>query len=278
MSASLLTNSQIVKAHDRDRYIATLFAPETNRDDLFTLYAFDAEVSRIRSVISDPLPGEIRLQWWREVIYGERSGEAKGNMLAGSMCELIAKYALPLRSFDAYFDAKIFEFYNDAFPDTLALEAWCGETTSAVLQMAVLILDKDAAKISADASGHGGVAAAIAKIIQRLAHTRGKGRCFVPVDILAACGLDREGFLRGDDKARIKNASDALCELGLSHYAKFREAAKHLPPTAKPAFLPVANAKPALDKAAKASMHPAFAPLELSALRTLFGVTKAALS
>jgi 15-cis-phytoene synthase len=278
MSSSLLPNIEIVKAHDRDRYIATLFAPDAKREDLFTLYAFDAEVSRIRNVISDPLPGEIRLQWWREVINGERAGEAKGNALASGMRAVIEKHSLPSAAFDAYFDAKIFEFYNDAFPDTVALEAWCGETTSALIQMAAMILDEDAAKICADASGHGGVALAISKIIQRLPHTRARGQCFVPADILAACGIDREGFVGGDNKAAIKNATDALSEIGLLHFSKFQAAAKPLPRSVKPAYLAVANAKRILENASKVSANPAFTPLEFSAFRRLIGVARAALS
>jgi phytoene synthase len=278
MSASFMSNIEIVKAHDRDRYVATLFAPEAKRDDLFTLYAFDAEVSRIRSVISDPLPGEIRLQWWREVINGERAGEAKGNALASGICALIEKHALPQAAFDAYFDAKIFEFYNDAFPDSLALEAWCGETASAFVQMAALILDKDAVKLCADASGHGGVALAIAKIIRTLAATRARGQCFVPSDLLAACGLDRESFVAGSDKARIKNATDALSELGLSHVAKFQAVAKRVPGTVKPAYLPVANVQSLLRLASTSARQPASVPVELSALRKMFALASAALS
>ncbi len=270
-------NSEIVKAHDRDRYVATLFAPEAKRDDLFTLYAFDAEVSRIRAVISDPLPGEIRLQWWREVINGERAGEARGNALAKEMCELVARHSLPQAAFDAYFDAKIFEFYNDAFPDIVSLEAWCGETSSTFLQMAALTLDKDAANACADASGHGGVTLAIARIIERLAQTRARGQCFLPADLLAACGMDREAFVRGDDKTKMKMATNALCELGLSHFENYRAAAKRLAKTVRPAFLPVANARLVLDKALGASAQPAFSPIEVSALRKLLGIAMAAI-
>ena len=67
----------LVKAASRERYIATLFAHEAKRDALFSLYAFDAEIDRIRDLVHDPLPGEIRLQWWRDVANGERDGEAK---------------------------------------------------------------------------------------------------------------------------------------------------------------------------------------------------------
>nr|MDQ2705339.1 squalene/phytoene synthase family protein [Pseudomonadota bacterium] len=53
----------LVRAADRDRYIAALYAPEDRRADLLALYAFNAEIAGIRDRISQALPGEIRLQW-----------------------------------------------------------------------------------------------------------------------------------------------------------------------------------------------------------------------
>ena len=45
----------------------TLFAPAEHRGALFALYAFNLEVARVREVVREPLAGEIRLQWWRDV-------------------------------------------------------------------------------------------------------------------------------------------------------------------------------------------------------------------
>jgi 15-cis-phytoene synthase len=277
MSASLLPFVDIVRAHNRDRYSATLFAPESKRTDLFILYAFDAEVSRIRAVISDPLPGEIRLQWWREIINGEREGEATGNLLASGIRDVISKHSLPINAFEAYFDAKIFEFYNDAFPDTLALEAWCGETGSAILQMAAVILDGDAAKSSADISGHGGVALSISNILQGLTITRSRGQCYISQDILAACGLTRESFVTLHDNPALKRATDALAELGISHLKSWKDAAKSMPSSLKPAYLPLHNAKTVLLRSIRPSIFPAIEPLQVSSLRSLTGIILGAL-
>lgn len=271
------TTAAIVKVHDWDRYIATLFAPAVKREDLMALYAFDAEISRIRSIISDPLPGEIRLQWWREVIQGFRVGEQQANTIANRICAVIKRNDLPSAAFDTYFDAKTFEYYNDAFPDTVALEAWCGETSSMVLQLASMILDKDAAKTCTDAAGHGGVTLGIAKILQSLPTTRARGQCFLPTDILTACGLDRAGFVLGEEKTLIKNATDALCELGLSHFSKYQSAVKTLPTLLKPVYLPVANASRIYQRALMPALSPAFEPVELSALSRLYKMTHAAL-
>ena len=41
------------------------------------------------------MPGEIRLQWWRDVLSGERGGEASANPVAAALMQTIARFALP---------------------------------------------------------------------------------------------------------------------------------------------------------------------------------------
>lgn len=55
-----------VRAADRDRFLAALFAPEPARSGLLALLAFDHELARTRAVTSEPMLARIRLQWWRE--------------------------------------------------------------------------------------------------------------------------------------------------------------------------------------------------------------------
>ena len=56
----------LVREHDPDRYLATLFAPAYAREELFVLYAFDHEIGQVRRVVSEPMAGLVRLQWWRD--------------------------------------------------------------------------------------------------------------------------------------------------------------------------------------------------------------------
>ena len=58
--------AELVRGADRDRYLATLFAPAALRGALCALYAFDIEIRRVRELAREPLPGEIRLQWWTD--------------------------------------------------------------------------------------------------------------------------------------------------------------------------------------------------------------------
>ena len=57
----------------RTAILAALFAPAEHRNALLALYAFNLEVARVREVVRDPLAGEIRLQWWSDVLHGRRT-------------------------------------------------------------------------------------------------------------------------------------------------------------------------------------------------------------
>ena len=103
-------NAQIVmdavRAADHDRYLTALYAPADKRDALFSLYAFNAEIAGIRDRIHEPLPGEVRLQWWRDVVAA--GGEAgAGHPVADSLNTSIAAFNLPKPAFDNMLDARI---------------------------------------------------------------------------------------------------------------------------------------------------------------------------
>jgi 15-cis-phytoene synthase len=178
----------IVRAASRERYLATLFAPQAKRESLFALYAFDAEIDRIRDLTLDPLPGEIRLQWWRDVANGERDGEARGHPVASALLQTVAAHYLPRSAFDAFCEARISDFYHDVMPDQRALEAYLGATQSAVIQLAAMVLDRDLAKEASEAAGHAGVALGLVKMLRQLPLIRRRGQGFVPQTILAAAG------------------------------------------------------------------------------------------
>ena len=96
MADSFSYCAELVRNADRDRFAATLFASAQHRNALYALYAFDSEVGRVRDIAREAMPGEIRLQWWREVLQGQRSGEAKASPVAAAILNTIEIYHLPL--------------------------------------------------------------------------------------------------------------------------------------------------------------------------------------
>src|ERR1700755_177415 len=79
----------VVRAADKDRFLAALFAPAERRRHLFALYGFNGEVSRVRELAREALPGEIRLQWWRDVLGGDARGEVSANPVAAALLDTI---------------------------------------------------------------------------------------------------------------------------------------------------------------------------------------------
>jgi 15-cis-phytoene synthase len=151
----------LTRAYDRDRWLAGLFAPALARKHLYALTAFSYEVGRLREIMREPLAGEMRLQWWREAIGGERAGEARANPVAAALIDTIERFGLPRQAFDDVASARIFDLYDDP-PATLRdLEGYCGETCSSLFQLAAIILGEGRDLGAAEAAGHAGVAYAL---------------------------------------------------------------------------------------------------------------------
>jgi 15-cis-phytoene synthase len=235
---------------DRDRYLACLLMPANRRGAMASLYAFNAEMARVRDVVRDPMPGEIRLQWWRDVLENSSNPDSQANPLARALVQTIAAHHLPVQSLMNLIDARVFDLYDDPIGPVGALEGYAGETASTLLQLGSLILNPQAAPQTADLSGHAGVAQTIAGLLQLMPLHRHRGQVFVPDTILAATGLDRDSFLKGDDRVAVSSAIQAFAGLGYDHLAKARQLCA-IPRTSFPAYLPVVLVQPVLDRAAR---------------------------
>src|SRR5258706_14843804 len=104
----------------KDGFLPTLFAPPKYRRALYALYAFNLELARVRELAREPMPGEIRLQWWRDILGGERTGEA--GPLASALLATVARYRLPVDVFLAMIEARSFDLYDDPMGSLAALE------------------------------------------------------------------------------------------------------------------------------------------------------------
>lgn len=157
---------EIVRRQDRDRYLSTFFAPDAKRPHLMALYAFNAEILRVRDTVSDPTLGLIRLQWWRDTIAGIYAGNAApAYAVAEALAHAIAEGQLPQQALLDLVTAHEFDLFHDRMPDLTALEAYMGEAYSRLIMMAAMILDRDAAPKASECAGLAGVAQGIALVM-----------------------------------------------------------------------------------------------------------------
>ncbi len=145
---------------DRDAYLASLVLPQHARLSVQTLHAFAAELAAIRHRVSEPMPGEIRLQFWRDALEGERHGDVESNPLAKALFGTIKKYQLSTVPLLRMVAARRFDLYQDPMPDQNQFEGYAGEVASIIFQYAAQICvdEQEAPEQFNDAAGHLGVA------------------------------------------------------------------------------------------------------------------------
>lgn len=263
----------ILRRLDPDRYFADLFLPEEKRGHVFVLHAFNAEIGRIREAISEPLPGEIRLEWWRDTLARGASG---GHPLAGALLRTIESCRLPLAAFDAMLEARIFDLYDDPMPDMAAFEAYAGATASVLFQLAAIVLADGTDPVSADASGHAGVAYALTGLLRSRPHHARAGQIYLPLDILARAGADPADLLTGRATKGVRAGLAELRALARKHLRLAQAEAAGLPAPIRAAFLPLALVEPTLRRLESIGAGPLASPAELPQWRRQWILWRAA--
>jgi 15-cis-phytoene synthase len=237
---------QLLREADKDRFLATLFTPAAQRPALFALYAFNAEITRVRDAAREPMPGEIRLQWWREVVEGERAEEARAHPVAAALMQTAAEYSLPVERLSGLIDAHTFDLYDDPMPSLVHAEAYAAKTSSALFQLAAKILDAHAAVD--DLARHAGIAYAFAEQLRLFPRHAARRQLFVPLDILQRHGAQPEDIFGGQATPELRAA---LAEMRLhvrGHLAAAHDRLATALAAVLPAFLPVALVRPLLKR------------------------------
>ena len=263
----------LVRQADRDRYLATLFTPADRRGALFSLYAFDIEISRIRDLAREPMPGEIRLQWWREVLEGERAGEAAANPIAGALLATLARHRLAVAKLTALVGARRFDIYDEPMPTLASLQSYASNTAGAIFDCAARILGEASEENALEA----GQVQTIANVIVSLPHHAARRQLFLPLDMLRQYGAEPDDVfaLRAGPELRA-----VLAELRLRarrHLARIAELGAHIPEKIWPAYLSLAPLRPWLNAMENAAYQP-FRPPVLPAWRSQWRIWRAAKS
>jgi phytoene synthase len=235
----------MVREQDPDRYFATLFAPARHRPHLFALHAFNSEVARIRDAITQTLAGEIRLQWWRDVIGGSQGahvGEASANPVAAALETTITQYTLPRQPLLDLIEARTHDLYDDPMATLNDLEGYCGETVSALFRLSALILADGEDPGAADAAGYAGVAYGVTGLMRAFPFHVRRGQLYLPpVEVLERHGLTRGDVVAGRaDAARLAAALTEMRSHARRRLGEAETALRNADPRIGAGFLPLA--------------------------------------
>jgi 15-cis-phytoene synthase len=262
--------AEVVRANDPDRFIASLFAPAARRGALHALYAFNAEVARVRDLAREALPGEIRLQWWSDVISRQRDEEAAANPVASALLSTIERHQLSPAKLADLIQAHRFDLYDEPMATMVDLEAYATRTSTALFANATRIL----AGVEAEpVAGPAGVAYALAALLRAFPLHVARGQLYVPTDLLDRHRVRLHDIFAGRSSAGLRPALGELRALTRRHLEAIKEGMIAMPPQAVPALLPVALVRPTLDRLERSNP---FAPAEIPRWRRQWLIWRAA--
>jgi len=264
----------LVRAQDRPRYYATLFAPATLRGDLFALYGFAAELARIPDQVKEPMLGEMRFTWWRDALVATEGEGLEGAGQAPAIRALrsaMARHSLPLAPLEVLIEARSADLYSNAPASLGDVEGRLGETESALFQIAAIICGASG-RDSAEAAGHAGIAYGLAHRLAAFAPERARGRAILPARLLAQEQLTVVELFAGTPPPALHNIVSAMLRFAQHHLRNARQHLEQVPEKARVAFLPLAVVDPLIRRIDQMDAEILVRPAGLSDLETLLRI------
>jgi phytoene synthase len=256
MRENLQHCASLVREADPDRYIATLFAPVEHRDALFAIYAFNIEIARVRDVAREVLPGEIRLQWWRDALQGLRDGEAAAHPVAAALRETtLARYGFIADPLLELIEARTFDLYDEPMASLADLELYAIRTQSPIFAMACGILGNGAPApelSTLDAA----IAYTIGAVVSGFGRHAARRQLFVPLEVLDRHQASAADIYAGRTSPALLAALAEMRRIAREHLAAAQTRLADAPARIQPALLPLALLEPTLRRTERRRYDP----------------------
>jgi phytoene synthase len=228
---------QEVRKHDNDRFLTCLFAPADRREGLFALYAFNHEIAKTREVVSEPVLGQIRLQWWRDGIAAVYEGAPPRHAVLDPLAESVTRYGLSRDLFETLIEARETDLTDEPPPDRAALLAYAEATGAPLVQLALEVLGvRETA--AAEAGRHVGIAVALAGLLRAVPFRARQHRLFLPTDLLARHRVSPQSVLDLHPQPGLAAVTAEIAGLARDHLSRARALRRSVPRPALPALLP----------------------------------------
>ena len=136
----LETVQEIVRRGDPDRFLSSRAAPLELRPRLWSLYAFNIEVSRAPWVASEPGLAAMRLQWWADAVRQIESGDSvPRHDVCEALRDTVASASLPTETLLQIIDARHADV-SGLEPELDAIGDYVSSTSASVTWLAALAL------------------------------------------------------------------------------------------------------------------------------------------
>ena len=133
-----------LKSVDPDRVRASVFADADGRERLQLLYAFHYELAKVPELVSEPMIGQIRYQWWRDAVAEMYEGRpVRKHEIATPLAKVLNEYNVPRFWLDRLIDGRERDLDPTPFATLAEAKDYCRQTSGVLMQIAVKLLGAD---------------------------------------------------------------------------------------------------------------------------------------
>jgi len=269
----------LVRESDFDRYAATLFAPPERRAQLLSLYAFNAEIARVREQVTQALAGEIRLQWWIDMLSGKSADDAQGNPVAAQLLRTVEACGLSHANLTELVEAHRFDLYDEPMQTTAEMEGFLDQTAGKLFLLGARVLAAGAtverSPLLEALTHHASLAHGLTSLIEALPRHAARRQLYVPLGLLEQYGLAREALFGGDAPPELPRLVRSLADQAAKQFAEAMKLMPGIDSALRPSFLLLALVPSRLKRLARDGYDP-FRLRPLSRLSRLWTLRRAA--
>jgi len=205
---------EMVYRQDRDRFLSAMTAPPERREALFALYAFNQEVSKTAGVVSEPMLGQIRLQWWREAIEECYAGTPRRHAVVTALAAAINEVGPSRALFDALIEGREADLEFQPPQSLNDLERYADATSGGLTEIALEMTTGGGSGLSGEArqaARHVGTAWAMIGLMRALPFHMRNRRGMLPRDLAAAHGVSPADLAEGRPVEGVSGAVRDVC-------------------------------------------------------------------
>ena len=244
-----------VRRFDHDRFMTTIFAPPASREHLLALYAFNIEIAKVGEIVSEPLIGKMRLQWWRDALDRLHAGERVAHAVAEPLGVAIAACRLPRAPLDRLIDAREFDLEQTPPVDMAAFERYADDTGAPLIELALAMLGHDGL-IAVEAARLTGMAWAMTGLLRAIPFHARHRRCYLPRDRMDALGIRPGRLFDLKPEAELPTLVEEIAARALSCLAEARRHVAGVPRADRSPLLPMTLARLYLGDLKRAGWDP----------------------
>ena len=245
-----------VRQGDRDRYLALLFSPATARGGLAAVAAFNLELARAASEISESMLGLVRLQWWREAVEEIRAGGAtRRHPVVDALSTATRAHRLSTDRMLAMIAGKEEELESDGAPTQSAFDTRADATAANLIRLSLEAVGLDPAEPTlAAASLEIGRAYATVGCARSVLLDARRRRLRLPAEALAGAGVDLDKLFDLRPQPALATCLGALAEQAEGDLNAARR--RPIPRRARPLILTAKLAALHLERLRRAAYDP----------------------